>query len=273
MTERLRIACIQNRASADLAETLAEIDRLLERALEAGAELLCLPEYATALELRGRALAVAPAPEETHPGLAALRERARAAGVWLLVGSVAVGDGRGRFRNRSLLLDPAGEVIARYDKVHMFDVDLPDGEVYRESDVAEPGERAVLAATPWGPLGMTVCYDLRFPQLYRALARAGAVLLAVPAAFTRTTGQAHWHTLLRARAIECGAFVIAPGQYGRHGDAETYGHSLIVDPWGTVLADAGEGPGVALAELDLARVEAARRAIPALRHDRGFAGP
>ncbi|HYD99546.1 MAG TPA: carbon-nitrogen hydrolase family protein, partial [Alphaproteobacteria bacterium] len=180
----------------------------------------------------------------------------------------------GRVANRLFVIDPQGEIRARYDKIHMFDVDLAGGESYRESATFRPGEQAVLAQTPWGGLGMTVCYDLRFPHLYRALAQAGARLLAVPAAFTVPTGRAHWHVLLRARAIETGCFVIAPAQTGTH-DAgrQTYGHSLIVDPWGEVLADGGGEPGFVTADLDLGRIDEARGMVPALRHDRPFAPP
>jgi len=176
--------------------------------------------------------------------------------------------------NRSILLDPAGRIAARYDKIHMFDVNVPDGQSYRESRAFRPGDVAVLADLPWGRLGLTVCYDLRFPYLYRALAQAGASFLSVPSAFTKLTGEAHWHVLLRARAIETGCFVFAPAQCGTHAEGrQTYGHSLIVAPWGEVLADGGEAPGVVLAEIDPARVDTARSMVPALRHDRRFTGP
>ncbi len=179
-----------------------------------------------------------------------------------------------KLANRSLLIDPAGHIAARYDKIHMFDVEIPDGQSYRESRVYEAGTEAVTAELPWGRLGLTVCYDLRFPYLYRSLAQAGAQFLSIPSAFTRFTGQAHWHVLLRARAIETGCFVFAPAQCGSHdGGRETYGHSLIVAPWGEVLADGGEEPGVTLAEIDPAEVAKARTMIPALDHDRPFAAP
>ena len=176
--------------------------------------------------------------------------------------------------NRSLLIDPHGEIVARYDKIHMFDVDLAEGESYRESNAFRPGGRAVLVETPWGVLGMTVCYDLRFPHLYRGLAQAGADFLAIPSAFTVPTGNAHWHVLLRARAIENGCFVFAPAQWGEHAEGRrTYGHSLIVDPWGEVLADAGEGVGIVTARINLAAIANARRMVPSLQHDRPFTKP
>ena len=192
-------------------------------------------------------------------------------GAWLLIGSLSIAVEGGKVANRSLLVDPTGNIVARYDKIHLFDVDLGETESYRESATIAPGDRAVLAETPWGPLGMTVCYDLRFPQLYRTLAQRGALFLSIPAAFTRTTGRAHWHILQRARAIENGAFVFAPAQCGTHAEGrETYGHSLIVDPWGAVLADGGEEPGIVFAEIDPAAVASARNRIPSLRHDRRF---
>ena len=189
----------------------------------------------------------------------------------MLAGSLAVRLPDGRVANRSVLFDKEGRVAARYDKIHLFDVDLGNGESYRESATIAPGDRAVIAKTPWGPIGLTVCYDLRFPHLYRTLAQRGANFIAIPAAFTRTTGQAHWHVLQRARAIETGCYVFAPGQCGTHAeDRQTYGHSLIVDPWGAVLADGGEQVGIITARIDPAQVAAARRKIPALTHDRPF---
>jgi len=220
--------------------------------------------------------------EANHPVLAALREVARETGVWLLIGSLAVdisrepgpAEGERRLANRSYLVDPSGAVVAHYDKIHMFDVDLAGGESYRESNAFRPGGRTVLAETPWGVLGMTVCYDLRFPHLYRALAQAGADFLAIPSAFTVPTGKAHWHVLMRARAIENGCFVFAPAQWGEHAEGRrTYGHSLIVDPWGEVLADAGEGVGIVSARIDVAAIAKARRMVPSLQHDRPFTKP
>jgi predicted amidohydrolase len=213
-------------------------------------------------------------PEESHPVLAWARTVARAHGIWLLAGSIAVRQRHGPVRNRSLLLSPEGEVTARYDKLHLFDVTLPGGEQYRESRCVEPGEVAVTADLPWGRVGLSVCYDLRFPHLYRRLAQAGAGFLTVPAAFTHTTGQAHWEVLLRARAIETGAWVIAPAQCGtRHWGRATWGHSMVVDPWGRIEAALGHDPGLLLADIDPARIDEARTRIPALCHDRAFSGP
>lgn len=212
--------------------------------------------------------------------LAALRAEAKALGIWLLIGSLGLltTDADGRFANRSFLIGPDGEIIARYDKIHMFDVNVSATEIYRESEGYRPGTKAVMAETPFGVLGMTVCYDLRFPTLYRRLAQAGAQILTVPAAFNHITGSAHWEVLLRARAIETGCFVLAPAQTGFHPEAKgkgrhTHGHSLAVAPWGEVLADGGIEPGVTLVEIDLAKVTEARHRVPSLGHDRGFDGP
>ena len=268
-----KTACIQTCAGSDLAANLVESDALVRAAHAAGADLICLPEYFSCLEVVGRALRIGESVEADHPALRHYRAMAAELGVWILLGSIAVREGADRIANRSVLLDATGVVVARYDKIHMFDVDLANGESYRESSVIRPGTDAVVAPTPWGPLGLSICYDLRFAQLYRTLAQAGAIYLTCPAAFMRTTGQAHWHVLLRSRAIETGSFVFAPSQYGAHGDAHTYGHSLIVDPWGEILADAGDGPGFALAEIDPAKVTDARNMVPALTHDRTFSVP
>jgi predicted amidohydrolase len=271
----LKVACIQLNAGPEIAPNLDIAADLVRRARSGtGADLIALPENATMVVQGRRKVLERALPEDTHPGLPVFRELAQETGAWILVGSLAIRLGDSAVANRSYLIDPAGGVAAAYDKIHMFDVDLPGGESYRESAVFRPGERAVLADTPWGGLGMTICYDLRFPHLYRALAQAGARILAVPSAFTRQTGRAHWHVLLRARAIETGCFVVAPAQTGTHDEGrETFGHSLIVSPWGEVLADGGEQVGVVSAELDLSRVEAARRAVPSLGNDRTFDPP
>ena len=274
MTETVRVACVQPSSGQDTAANLEAAGRLVREAAAAGAALVALPENVALMEHRGALVRASAAPLESHPAARFFRELAEETGIWLLAGSMASPAGDGRIANRSLLIDPEGRIVATYDKIHMFDVDLPSGESYRESEAFRPGEHAVVAPTPWGGLGMTVCYDLRFPQLYRALAHAGARLIAVPAAFTKMTGEAHWHVLMRARAIESGCFVIAPCMWGSHsGERKTFGHSLIVDPWGEVLADAGEGVGIVTADLDLARVEQVRAAIPALAHDRAFLPP
>ena len=267
-----KIACVQHCAGLDVAANLATLARLIESAVARGAELVCLPEYCAAYGMTDGRLDVGARAEVEHEALARLSEQARRHRCWVLIGSIGVLAEDGRILNRGYLVDSDGAIRARYDKIHLFDVDLARGESYRESSTIRPGETAPVVATPFARLGLTICYDLRFPQLYRALAKAGADVLFVPAAFTRTTGQAHWHVLLRARAIETGAFVVAPSQCGeaRDGRLARYGHSLIVDPWGEVLADGGEDEGVIAAELDLARVADARRMIPALRHDRVF---
>ena len=273
MSDKFLAACVQNRAQADMGASIAQCERLVREAHRRHADLICLPEFLSCLHMRERRLEVGIRTEADHPALAHFRALADALGVWVLLGSLAIREGPGRARNRSCLIDAAGNVVARYDKIHMFDVDLEGGQSFRESETFEPGVQAVLAPTPWGRIGMTVCYDLRFPGLYRTLAEAGAGVLTVPAAFTRTTGEAHWHVLLRSRAIETGSYVVAPCQYGEHGEAATFGHSLIVDPWGKVLADGGEGEGVVVAEIDPARVGHVRRMIPALRNARPVRAP
>ena len=271
MTEPFTVACVQTTSARDIAPNIRMVGDLVRKVRGAGAALGLLPENVAMLEPVTRLLKEKAAPEETHPALAAFRELARETGVWLLIGSLAIEVGDDKVANRSLLVDPQGGIVARYDKIHLFDVDLGEGERYCESATIAPGAQAVLARTPWGVLGLSVCYDLRFPHLYRRLAQQGADFLSVPAAFTRTTGRAHWHILQRARAIENGAYVFAPAQCGTHAEGrETYGHSLIVDPWGEVLADGGEEPGYVLARVDPEAVALARRKIPSLSHDRPF---
>jgi len=274
VTSRFRAACIQITAGREIPPNVEKLSALIRRARDAGADLITLPENATMIEpVTAQALAKA-VPEQEHPGLPAFQALARETGAWLLIGSLSIRVGEDRVANRSLLLDASGAIVARYDKLHLFDVNLKDGESYRESETIRPGDRAMLAPTPWGLMGMTICYDVRFPYLYRSLAHAGAGMLTVPAAFTRTTGRAHWHVLVRARAIENGCYVIAPAQCGVHAEGRTtYGHSLIVDPWGDVLADGGEDEGIIVADIDMEQVEKARRRIPALEHDRAYAGP
>jgi len=274
MSESFRVACIQPNSGRDIASNVEAVGALVRRARAAGADLITTPENVSMMEIRAKLAREKARPEDDHPALGAFRDLARETGAWLLVGSLAIRLPDGMLANRSFLLDDHGEVVARYDKIHMFDVDLGEGQSYRESRTMRSGGRAVVADTPWGRLGMSVCYDLRFPHLYRALAREGADFLTVPSAFTRTTGQAHWHVLLRARAIENGAFVFAPAQCGDHEDGrQTYGHSLIVDPWGEVLADGGEEVGFVVADIDAARAAEARRMIPSLTHDRAYTAP
>jgi predicted amidohydrolase len=274
MSSKFTVACIQNCADDDLAENLRASTELVRAARGAGADLICLPENFALIQVNDALLLALSEPEESHPAIPHFSGLARELGAWILMGSLAVKLASGKINNRSYLLDAEGRVVARYNKIHLFDVNLKAGESYRESATVEPGNRAVVAPTPWGGLGLSVCYDLRFPHLYRALAKAGAFYLAIPAAFTRTTGQAHWHVLQRARAIETGSYVFAPGQCGvRRSGRATYGHSLIVDPWGRVIAEAGDQPGFITAEVDRAKVVEARRMIPTLDHDRSFEPP
>lgn len=270
MQSTFKVACVQNRATEDLDASLTDACELIRAAHAAGADLICTPEFFSCLSMTADGLSVGGHPEPDHPALPVCRELAAELGTWLLLGSLAIRVESEKLRNRSYVIDATGGIVARYDKIHLFDVDLGPGESYRESDVLEPGDEAVNAPTPWGLLGLSVCYDLRFAYLYRALAQAGAMFLTVPAAFTKTTGKAHWHVMLRTRAIETGSYVFAPCQYGAHGKAETYGHSLVIDPWGEVLCDGGEERGFVIADVDTQKVEQARQRIPALQHDRPF---
>lgn len=245
--------------------------RMIGEAKAAGADYVQTPEMTNIMEVKRERLFAAIVEEERDTSLATLRELARKLGIFVHIGSLAVKAGPDRAANRAFLIDPRGEIAARYDKIHMFDVDLAGGESYRESRTYRAGELAVLSDLPWGRLGITICYDLRFPALYRALAEAGAAMLAIPSAFTRQTGEAHWHVLNRARAIENGSFVFAAAQGGKHENGrETFGHSLIVDPWGRILAEGGTEPGVVIAEIDSGEVAKARARIPSLEHGRRF---
>jgi deaminated glutathione amidase len=262
---------VQMRSGPSPQTNLDAAVRLIREARERGAQYVLTPEMTNILEVKRERLFAAIAPEESDATLAALRELARRLRIVLHVGSLAIKLSAEKAANRSFLIDESGEIVARYDKIHMFDVDLAGGESYRESRNYRPGEVAVTADLPWGRLGLTICYDLRFPALYRALAEAGSSFLAIPSAFTKQTGQAHWHVLNRARAIENGAFVFAAAQGGLHENGrETFGHSLIVDPWGGIIAQADAEPGVVLASIDLGEVTAARAKIPSLSHGRRF---
>jgi predicted amidohydrolase len=263
-------ACAQMRSGRDPLGNRDDAVALIREAAGLGAHYVQTPEMTSLVERSREALFEKITVEDRDPTLAGLREVAREKGVWVHAGSLAIKVGE-KVANRAFVIDPQGDVLASYDKIHLFDVDLPNGESWRESRTYTGGERAVLASLPWGYLGLTICYDVRFPAVYRALAEAGASFLAAPACFTRQTGEAHWHVLHRARAIETGAFMISAAQGGVHEDGrETYGHSLIVDPWGRVLAEAGSEPGVILAEIDPAKVLDARQRIPALGHARPF---
>ncbi|WP_448202812.1 carbon-nitrogen hydrolase family protein [Azospirillum sp. sgz302134] len=271
MTTTLKAACVQVNAGTEILPNLQAAGDLVRRARDAGADFIAMPENVSMI-VQGRAKVMERVrPESDHPGVPFFADLARETGAWLLAGSLGILLDEGRVANRSYLFDDQGRIVATYDKIHMFDVDLAGGESYRESATFRPGERAVVANTPWGGMGLTICYDVRFAYLHRALAQAGARIITVPAAFTVPTGRAHWHVLLRARAIETGCFIIAPAQVGTHDQGrQTYGHSLIVAPWGEILADAGEEVGIVVADLDMARVDEARRMVPALTHDRPF---
>jgi predicted amidohydrolase len=266
-----KAAMIQMRSGLMPAANVDAAARMIGEAKNAGAEYVLTPEMTNILAGRREQLFSAIVEEEKDPSLATFRELARKLGIFVHVGSLAIKVGHDRAANRAFVIDPKGEIAARYDKIHMFDVDLSGGESYRESNNYRPGELAVLADLPWGRLGVTICYDIRFPALYRALAEAGATILAIPSAFTRQTGEAHWHVLNRARAIENGCFVFAAAQGGKHESGrETFGHSLIVDPWGRTLAEGGSEPGLVMAEIDPAEVSKVRARIPSLEHGRRF---
>ncbi|MEX2298164.1 MAG: carbon-nitrogen hydrolase family protein [Dongiaceae bacterium] len=275
MAETFKVALVQNCAERDMAPSIAALETLIRAAAKDGAHLIQLPELATMIEPDNAAVLAKTKPEADDPGLAKFRALASELKRWIHVGSLLIREsGRDKVVNRSFMLDPDGKVTARYDKIHLFDVAIKDGQSYRESATVEPGTRAVIAHLPWGRMGLTICYDLRFPHLYRALAQGGAAMIGIPAAFTHKTGEAHWHVLVRARAIETGAFVFSATQCGTHAEGRrTFGHSLIVDPWGEVLADAGDDVGTVSANIDLAKVDAVRAMIPSLQHDRPFSGP
>jgi predicted amidohydrolase len=271
LNSAFKVGLVQMRSGVDPQANLATALAAIEEAARAGAAYVLTPEMTNIMEIERDRLFATIADEELDPTLAAMREAARKLSIYIHIGSLAVKASPEKAANRSFLIDRGGDVVARYDKIHMFDVDLANGESYRESRNYRAGELAVVADLPWGRLGVTVCYDLRFPALYRALAEAGASFLSIPAAFTRQTGEAHWHVLLRARAIENGCFVFAAAQGGKHENGrETFGHSLVVDPWGKILAEGGTEPGVILADVDPAQVTAARSRIPSLLHGRRF---
>jgi predicted amidohydrolase len=269
-----KAACVQLRSSDDVAENIRETARLVREAAARGASFIATPENTSLMAPDGGAKLAQSFDEAHDPALPIFSALAKELNVWLLIGSLAIKVSDSKTANRSFLFAPDGSVAARYSKIHLFDVALASGEVYRESNTVAGGSEAVVADTALGAIGLTICYDVRFPQLYRSLAQKGAFLFTVPSAFTVPTGEAHWHVLLRARAIENGAFVIAPAQGGLHANGrKTYGHSLIVSPWGEVLAEAATDPGVILAEIDPALSDQARAKVPNLQHDRTFAGP
>jgi len=266
-----RVGLIQMRSGRTPLANIEAATKLIGEAKAAGADYVQTPEMTNIMELKREGLFGAITAEDSDPSLAAFRETARSHRLWVHVGSLAIKVSPDKAANRSFLIDPTGEVAARYDKIHMFDVDLAGGESYRESRSYRAGETAVAADLPWGRLGLTVCYDLRFPALYSALAEAGCSFLAIPSAFTRQTGEAHWHVLMRARAIENTCYVLAAAQGGRHENGrETFGHSLVIDPWGRVLAEGSTEPAVVMAEIALAEIAVARARIPSLQHGRRF---
>src|SRR6187401_2557526 len=270
-SSKFRVGLIQMRSKRSPAVNIDDATKLIGEAKTGGADYVLTPEMTNIMELSREKLFATIVPEENDATLATFRELARALGIFVHVGSLAVKVSPDKAANRSFLIDRRGDIAARYDKIHMFDVDLTGGESYRESRNYRPGELAVLADLPWGRLGLTVCYDLRFPALYRALAEAGATMLAIPSAFTKQTGEAHWHVLIRSRAIENGCFVFAAAQGGRHENGrDTFGHSLIIDPWGRIIAEGGTEPGVIVAEINPAEVANARARIPSLQHGRRF---
>ena len=268
-------ACVQLRSSTDVAENIETVERLVREAVRLGADYVQTPEMTNIVERKRELLAAAIQPEKDDPAVRRFSALAAELGIFLHIGSLALKAPDGKIANRALLFGRSGNVVARYDKIHLFDVDLPNGESWRESAVYHPGDRAVVADLPWLKLGVSICYDIRFPHLYRAQAHAGAAALTAPAAFTRQTGDAHWRVLQRARAIENGAYVISAAQAGRHADGrETFGHSVIVAPWGEVIAEGGgEGPEVIVASIDPAKSADARQRIPALLNERPFALP
>lgn len=269
-----KAACVQMRSSDDVAQNIRDASALIREAAGQGAQFIATPENSNIMAQNNRAKLAATFDEARDPSLPAFSALAKGLNIWLLIGSLHIKVSDDKTANRSFLFAPDGTVKARYDKIHLFDVTVAQGESYRESSQVEGGHDAVLAQTAFGPIGVTVCYDLRFPQLYRRLAQKGAFAFTIPSSFTVPTGQAHWHVLMRARAIENGAFVIAPAQGGLHANGrQTYGHSLIVGPWGEVLAEAGTDPGVIIAEIDPQLSADARGKVPSLQHDRNFSGP
>lgn len=271
MSKSFKLACIQNCADDNTDKNIKQVTDLIHAAHQQGAQLICTAENFSCIAANDRATLALALPYDKHPVIEHYTALAKQLGIYLLLGSISIRISEIKVNNRSLLINPLGQVIAQYNKLHLFDVSLSAAENYHESKTVAPGKRAVLAQLPWGKLGMSICYDLRFPQLYRSLAQQGADFLSVPAAFTFTTGIAHWHTLLSARAIETGSYVFAAAQTGtRSTGRRCYGHSLIIDPWGQVLADAGTEVGFILADIDPILVQQIRLRLPSLNHDQHF---
>ena len=271
MSEIIKVSCVQMNSGVDIDENLKVAADFIKEAAAKGAKLIATPENTCAVRAPSLEKVKSSYYQQDHPGLPFFSELASKLGVWILVGSIAVRVSEDKLINRSFLFSDKGDIAAQYDKIHLFDVVLSENETYRESDYIKAGSRAVIAKTPWCSLGMSICYDLRFPHLYRDLAKGGASILAVPAAFTVPTGSAHWEVLLRARAIENGCFVIAPGQVGEHeGGRKTWGHSMIISPWGKILANAEDKVGIISADINLQEVQMVRSKIPSLKHDRSY---
>ncbi len=271
MTDHLRAACIQMTSGTDIAENLKTAEMYIRQAVNQGARFITTPENTCQIRNPAREMLKTAPSEANHFGVSFFGGLAKELDVWILAGSFTVIVSDDKLANRSYLFSPDGKIAAKYDKIHMFDIDLGKGENYRESDIIQPGDKTVVAQTPFGGIGMTICYDVRFAYLYRKLAQDGAAILTVPAAFTVPTGRGHWETLLRARAIETGSFVIAPAQVGTHENGRrTWGHSLIIGPWGEILADGGTEPGIIMADINLKDVAKVRGLIPALKHDRSL---
>lgn len=269
--DRFRVGLVQMRASKDIQENLLEADAFIREAAKRGAQYIQTPENTLLMETEAARLLEKIAPEEATEGLAHFSELAKTLKVWLHIGAIAIKVGETKAVNRAYLFAPNGDIVLRYDKIHMFDVNLPSGETYRESATFIPGKTAYVTHLPWGPLGVATCYDIRFPEQYKALAKAGAKFLTAPSAFTKVTGEKHWHILLRARAIENGCFLFAAAQGGRHANGRTtFGHSLVLSPWGDILAEAGTDPCVITADIDVGDVERVRARIPVLDHTRDF---
>ena len=271
MTEKFTAACLQFCAGDDQTANIKQAVQLTRECQAAGAQLICLPEYFAAIEVDDETTLLKAQREAEHPALQTFRKLAKELLVWIQIGSLPIRVSETQVNNRAFLINPKGEIAARYNKIHLFDVDLSNGESYHESKAVQAGTELIVADLPWGKLGLSICYDIRFPDQFRRLAQSGASFLATPAAFTQKTGEAHWHVLQRARAIENGCFVFAAGQCGvRETGRATYGHSLIIDPWGTILADAGEGTGFITAEIDPNRVSEVRSMVPSLQHGRSY---
>ncbi len=265
------VACIQLRTGNDVAENIKTVTGFIREAAAKGADYIITPETSHLMEMNSKRLFASTAHESEETAIQGFADLAAELGIWLHIGSLAIKLSDTKVANRAYVFNPDGRIVATYDKLHMFDVDLSGGESYRESKNYQPGDKAVTVDMPWGRVGLTICYDLRFPQLYRTMAQNGAGYLTVPAAFTKNTGRDHWHILLQARAIENGCFVFAPSQGGTHENGrETYGHSLIISPWGDILAEADEDPGIIMAKIDPALIVEARTRIAALQHDRQF---